>query len=69
MLLGTRLFLLQSMHIIHLTEQGLIRRLEIIGESVKNLLVTFRTKHSNIPWKQMAGMRDVLTHILTWIFR
>lgn len=54
-------------------QDAIIRRLEIIGEAVKNLPVTFRAKHSNIPWKQMAGMRDVLTHeyfdvdlALTW---
>lgn len=43
-------------------QDAIIRRLEIIGEAVKNIPLTFRTKHSNIPWKQMAGMRDVLTH-------
>ncbi len=43
-------------------QDAIIRRLEIIGEAVKNIPSGFRTKHSEIPWKQMAGMRDVLIH-------
>lgn len=43
-------------------QDAIIRRLEIIGEAVKNIPVTFKTKYSEIPWKQMAGMRDVLIH-------
>jgi uncharacterized protein with HEPN domain len=43
-------------------QDAIIRRLEIIGEAVKNIPPAFRTKHSKIPWKQMAGMRDVLIH-------
>ena len=33
-----------------------------IGEAVKHVPDEFRRKHSEIPWKQMAGMRDVLIH-------
>jgi uncharacterized protein with HEPN domain len=33
-----------------------------IGEAVKQVPDEFRKKHSEIPWKQMAGMRDVLIH-------
>lgn len=54
-------------------QDAIIRRLEIIGEAVKNIPSAFRTKHSEIPWKQMAGMRDILIHeyfdidlALTW---
>lgn len=39
-----------------------IRRLAIIGEAVKGLPKEFRTKHSTIAWKDIAGMRDVLVH-------
>ncbi len=38
------------------------RLLEIIGEATKNLSSDFRTKHPNIPWKKMAGLRDVIIH-------
>lgn len=54
-------------------QDAIIRRLEIIGEAVKNLPDSFRTKNPEIPWKKIAGMRDVLIHeyfdvdlILTW---
>jgi uncharacterized protein with HEPN domain len=50
-----------------------IRRLEIIGEAVKNLSPEFKEKHSDIEWKKIAGLRDVLIHAyfgidleLTW---
>jgi uncharacterized protein with HEPN domain len=33
-----------------------------IGEAVKQVPDEFRKKHSEVPWKQMAGMRDVLIH-------
>lgn len=39
-----------------------VRRLEIIGEATKNLPNEFRKKHSEIPWKKMAGLRDVIIH-------
>ena len=54
-------------------QDAIIRRLEIIGEAVKNLPTQFRAKHPEIPWKQIAGMRDILIHeyfdvdlALTW---
>lgn len=43
-------------------QDAIIRRLEIIGEAVKNIPASFRSRHPEIPRKQMAGMRDVLTH-------
>ncbi|MBU0999117.1 DUF86 domain-containing protein [Patescibacteria group bacterium] len=44
------------------TQDAVVRRLEIIGEAVKNLPATFRNKYPDIPWKKIAGMRDVLIH-------
>ena len=38
------------------------RHLEIIGEAVKNVSEEFRAEHPEIPWKEMAGMRDRLIH-------
>lgn len=40
----------------------LIRRIEVIGEAVKHLPREFTANHSEIPWKKIAGMRDVLIH-------
>lgn len=44
---------------------AVVRALEIIGEAAKNLSKELRTKHKEIPWKEIAGMRDKLIH---WYF-
>lgn len=44
------------------TINAVVRSIEIIGEAVKNLTISFRNKHPSIPWKKMAGMRDKLAH-------
>jgi uncharacterized protein with HEPN domain len=33
-----------------------------MGEATKHIPASFCTKHPDIPWKNMAGMRDVLIH-------
>ncbi|MCI0530332.1 MAG: DUF86 domain-containing protein [candidate division Zixibacteria bacterium] len=43
-------------------QDAVIRRLEIIGEAAKSIADDFKTQHSEIPWKKVAGMRDVLIH-------
>jgi uncharacterized protein with HEPN domain len=44
------------------TKFAVIRALEIIGEATKHISEEFRKKYPEIPWKDMAGMRDVLIH-------
>jgi uncharacterized protein with HEPN domain len=44
------------------TQDAVVRNLEIIGEAAKGLSPSFRKKYSNVPWKQMAAMRDRLIH-------
>lgn len=44
-------------------QDAVIRRLEIIGEAVKNIPDDFRARDADIPWRQIAGMRDVLIHV------
>lgn len=43
-------------------QDRVIRRLEIIGEAVKNLPEVLRANHPDINWREVAGMRDVLIH-------
>lgn len=43
-------------------QDAVVRRLEIIGEAVKNLPTETKNEHREIPWKQIAGMRDILIH-------
>ena len=43
-------------------QDAVLRRIEIIGEAVKNLSNTTRTQYPDIPWKEMAGMREVVIH-------
>jgi len=43
-------------------QDAVIRRLQVIGEAVKALSSETRGLEPEIPWKAIAGMRDVLTH-------
>ena len=45
-----------------LIQDGVIRNLEVIGEATKNLSGELREANPGIPWRQIAGMRDVLIH-------
>jgi len=39
-----------------------IRALEVIGEAAKHVPEEFREKYSEIPWRKIIGMRNVLIH-------
>jgi uncharacterized protein with HEPN domain len=39
-----------------------VRSLEVIGEAVKHVPLEFRRKYEDVPWQEIAGMRDVLIH-------
>ena len=45
-----------------LIQDGVVRNLEVIGEATKNLSNELREANPSIPWRQIAGMRDVLIH-------
>ena len=44
------------------TQDAVVRNLEIIGEAVKNISSTFKRKHPEVDWKNIAGLRDRLIH-------
>ena len=41
---------------------AILYQITIIGEATKRLSVIFRQQHPEIPWREMAGMRDVIVH-------
>lgn len=43
-------------------QDAVLRRLEIIGEAVKHLPDEIREDHSDVPWRQITGMRDIIIH-------
>ena len=43
-------------------QDAVIRRIEIIGEAIKNIPAKIKDRYPDIPWKQIAGMRDILIH-------
>lgn len=45
-----------------LIQSGVLHQLTVIGEAVKLLSSEFKAKHTDIPWKIIAGMRDRITH-------
>lgn len=46
----------------NLIQDGVIRQIQIIGEATKRLSEKIIDKYRDIPWKDMAGMRDKLIH-------
>ena len=43
-------------------QDACIRQIEIMGEATKRISETFKESHPEVPWKDMAGMRDKLIH-------
>lgn len=45
-----------------MVQDAVLRNLEVIGEATKRLDDTYRSAHPQIPWRTVAGLRDVLIH-------
>jgi uncharacterized protein with HEPN domain len=45
-----------------MVQDAVIRNFEVIGEAAKRIPEQFRVIHAAIPWRLMAGFRDVLIH-------
>ncbi len=41
---------------------AILYQITIIGEATKRISQQFRQQHPEIPWREMAGMRDVIVH-------
>ena len=44
------------------TQRAFARSIEIIGEAVKNISSDVMIKYKEVPWRNIAGMRDKLIH-------
>jgi len=45
-----------------LLQDGAIRQIEIIGEAVRHISKDLRKTYPEVPWEDIAGMRDKLIH-------
>ncbi len=44
------------------TIDAVVRNLEVMGEAIKKLPAEIRDRHPEVPWKKIAGLRDILIH-------
>ncbi len=44
------------------TQSSVMHQLLVLGEAVTRLSQGFRVRHPVVPWKEMAGMRNMLIH-------
>ena len=43
-------------------QDAVIRNLVVIGEAAKRIPDDYRKSHPDVPWRRLAGLRDVLIH-------
>lgn len=44
------------------TVDAVVRNLEVIGEAIKQVPDDVRAKYTDVEWKKIAGLRDILIH-------
>ena len=45
-----------------LHHDAVLRQLTVVGEAAKRVSAEFRVSHPEVPWRQVAGFRDVVVH-------
>jgi uncharacterized protein with HEPN domain len=55
--LNIELFQASGLH-----QDAILRQLTIVGEAAKRVSAEFRASHREVPWRQIAGFRDVVVH-------
>ena len=45
-----------------LLQDGVVRRLEIIGEASRNFSDDFHQRYSHVPWRQIVSLRNRMIH-------
>ena len=45
-----------------MTQDAVLRRITIIGEATKSVPEDVRSRYPDVPWKDIAGMRDKVVH-------
>ena len=43
-------------------ESALLHQIQIIGEAARHISDKFRSEHPEIPWRAIAGTRDIIVH-------
>lgn len=43
-------------------QSAILYQVIVVGEATKRLSTDFRNAHPDVPWKDIAGMRDILAH-------
>lgn len=46
----------------HLVQDAVLKQIEVIGEAAKHLTPDFTEAYPEVPWKDIAGMRDFIVH-------
>ncbi|MEK6746732.1 MAG: HepT-like ribonuclease domain-containing protein [Pseudomonadota bacterium] len=45
-----------------ITELAIVRAMEVIGEAANNVSKELKIRHSDVPWRQIVDMRNMLIH-------
>jgi uncharacterized protein with HEPN domain len=45
-----------------LVRSAVERQLEILGEAANRISASFRERHPEIPWRDLVGLRNVISH-------